>query len=348
MNKENIIAFIKEQYPTNSTASIAEQLNISIHHVRSIAKRNNIVKCEKYKEQLKVNLIENRKKWYEASIPDFKPTHIQEQIILGSLLGDGYISKGAKRSINYYYQEHFSEGQREYRLWKLSKLKNLHFNINGNYLRSISHPYFTSLHRTLYPNDRKSLTKKYVSKCNHPIFLSTLYLDDGSLTISYHYNKKTHTVYCHPSIVLYTLNLTKEENILLTKHLNQIFNVHFVVSTHPDGHKSLLKINKEWEVNHFLDIIKPYVSAIPSMKYKTCLNENINLKIDNIKRKFGQNVTIKISSSNRRRIYSKSDINTLVKLKRAGCTDQAIANKLGRTYWSVVYKISTLRKKGVL
>lgn len=348
MYKDDIIDFIREHYPTNSTNFISEELNISVHHVRSIAKRNNIVKCDKYKQQLKNQLVENRKKWYKASIPNFTPTYLQEQIILGSLLGDGYISKGAQRSVNYYYQEHFGDSQREYRLWKLSKLENLNFTISGNYLRSISHPYFTRLHPILYTNGRKSLTTNYLSKCNHPIFLSTLYLDDGSLTISYSYNKNTHTVYCHPSIILYTLNLTGEENSRLATYLNHIFNVHFVVSGHPDGHRSLLKINKEWEVNNFLNIIKPYVEDIPSMKYKICLNENINLKTNNIKDKFGKDVNVKISSSNRRKIYSKNEINTLIKLKKSGYTDEAIANQIGRTYWSVVYKISRLRKDGLL
>lgn len=347
-NNDSIVAFVKEHYPTTPTHSIAKKLNISVYHVRSIAKKNNIVKCEKYKYQLKENLVTSRRRWYEENIPQFNPTHIQEQIILGSLLGDGYISKGAKRSVNCHYQEHFGEKQREYRMWRLLKLKDLNFNISGNYLRSISHPYFTDLHQILYPNGRKSLTTDFLTKCNHNIFLSTLYLDDGSLTISYHYNKNTHTVYCQPSIILYTLNLKKAENIYLAEYLNKMFNVHFTVSGHPDGHRSLLKINKEWEVSHFLNTIKPYVNDIPSMKYKTCINTNINLKINNIKDRFGPDVTIKISSSNSKRVYSTEEINTLIRLKRSGYTDQEIAKQLDRTYWAIVYKISNLRKKGFL
>lgn len=348
MNKDYVINFIKKYYPTNTTALVANQLNISVHRVRSIAKSNNIAKCENYKKHLKKQLVANRKKWFESSIPKFKPTHMQEQIILGSLLGDGYISKGAKRSINYSYQEHFGEAQREYRQWKLLKLKGLHFNISGNYLRSVSHPYFTELYSQLYPNGVKSLTNDFIKKCNHPMFLSTLYLDDGSLTISYSYNKKKHKVYCHPSIILYTLNLTPKENSRLAAYLNETFNTHFVVSGHPDGNQSLLKINKEWEVRHFLEIIKPHVADIPSMKYKTCLTENITLKTAQIKNKFGEDVKIKMSSSTRKKLYSANEIETLIKLKKSGFTDKAIANQLNRTYWSIVYKISELRKEGVL
>src|SRR5699024_5777695 len=275
-------------YPTTSNKKIAKKLNLTPSQVRTIANQNGVEKCRLYKERLKNDLIINRRKWYEESIPDFSPTKIQEQIILGSLLGDGGISKGGKRSINYYYQEHFGDSQKEYRQWKLSKMNGLNFNINGNYLRSGSHPYFTNLHRVLYPNSVKRLTSKYLLKCNHPIFLTSLYLDDGSLTVSYHYNKKKHTVYCHPSIILYTLNFTKSENELLANHLNRTFGIQFVVSSHPDGHRNLLKINKEKEVRNLLNVIKPYVKDIPSMRYKTCINENINLKTNDIIEKFGK------------------------------------------------------------
>lgn len=343
-----IISYIKKHYPTNSTASIAKHLNISTYKVRKVAEKNNIVKCVNYKKQLAEQLVENRRKWYEANIPKFNPTHVQEQIIFGSLLGDAYISKGAQRSVNYYYQEHFGENQREYREWKMSKLNNLKFKINGNYLRSPSHPYFTELNSLFYCNGIKTLSDNLLKKCVHPIFLATLYLDDGSLTISYNYNKEKKIVYCHPSIILYTLNFNKEENVKLATHLNKQFKTNFVVSGHPDGNRSLLKINKESDVSYFLKVISPFVEEIPAMKYKTCVYENVHLKTNKIKDKFGKDVKIKISSSNRRNPYSTDEINTLILLKKSGCTDKAIAKQLGRTYWSVVYKVSELRKNEML
>lgn len=348
MNKESIVEYIKEYYPTNSTQSIANELGLTVSQIRTIAKKNNVQKCKGYLMGLKKQLIVDRRKWYEANIPEMKVSFIQEQIILGSVLGDGYISRGAKRSINCYYQEHFSEKQRGYREWKLSHLKNLHFTIKGNYLRSASHRYFTKLHEKLYPHNIKTLTKDLLKQCTHPIFLSTLYLDDGSLIVSYRYNKNKQTVYCYPSIVLYTLNVTRSENELLASHLNKTFQTNFVVSGHPDGHGSLLKLNKESEVTSFLKIINPHVKNIVSMKYKTCLSENINNKKEDIKSKYGENVHIIVSSSNRRNLYSDSDITILITMKQAGATNQTIANQLGRTYWSVVYKIRELRKDGRL
>lgn len=241
MDLNIIIPYIREFYPTTTTKDIAKSLNLSIYQVRKIAKQNNITKCPEYKQQLKKKLVIDRKKWYEESIPEFQPSHFQEQIIFGSMLGDGYISKGAKRSINYYYQEHFGESQRLYREWKLSALKDLSFTISGNYLRSACHPYFEKLQPFLYPDGIKSLSKEFFSQCTYPIFLTTLYLDDGSLTISYKHNERQNTVYCHPSVILYTLNFTRLENVLLAKHLNLTFGTNFVVSGHPHGHKSLLK-----------------------------------------------------------------------------------------------------------
>lgn len=348
MKNDYIVNYIIEHFPNTPTNQIAKKLNLSTHMVRSIAQRQNITKCETYKKNLKRELVINRRRWYEENIPNLIPSHIQEQIIFGSLLGDGYISKGTRRSENYYYQEHFGEKQREYREWKLKQLSNLYFTINGNYLRSISHPYFTRIHKLLYPNKIKTLTTKFLAQCTHPLFLTTLYLDDGSLTFSFQFNKKKHIVYCHPSIILYTLNFTKEENILLMKHINQTFGTNFVLSSHPDGHKTLLKLNKESEVRHLLNTIKPYVHDIPSMKYKVCLEENLKIKKENIKKRYGSDVEIIISSSERKKAYTAEEIEIIVHLKNAGVTDKEIAQQIGRSYWSVVYKIRELRKQNIL
>lgn len=348
MNEQQVISYIKKRFPNTPTDYIAKKVNLSSFQVRTIAKNNNVKKCRQYIKQQRKKLIEHRKRWYEASIPKFKPTIEQEQIILGSLLGDGGINKGGNRSINYYYQEHFGQNQRKYRVWKSQMLDNLSFNITGNYLRSNSHPYFTNLYAKLYKNNIKILTDEFLSKCFHPLFLATLYLDDGSLTISYTYNKNKNIVYCQPSIILYTLNFTKKENERLANHLNIMFKTSFVVSKHPDGNQHLLKLNKQSEVAHLLKVIEPYVADIPSMHYKTNITENVRLKMNHIYKKFNDNVTIKLSSSNRRRPYSKEEINKMINLKKRGKTDKEIAMAVNRTYWSVVYKCKELRKKGVL
>ncbi|WP_077624767.1 hypothetical protein [Sediminibacillus massiliensis] len=186
MDNREVISYIRKHFPNTATNKVAKHLNISTYQVRTIAKKHNIRKSSSYLKSLKTELVNKRRNWYLSNIPDFNPSYFQEQILLGSLLGDGYISKGAKRSKNFYYQEHFGNRQLEYRQWKLSQLEDLGFSLNGTFLNSISHPYFTDLYPLLYENDEKILSLKLLTKCTHPIFLTTL--DDGSLVLSYKYN----------------------------------------------------------------------------------------------------------------------------------------------------------------
>ncbi|WP_221566965.1 hypothetical protein [Alkalihalobacillus sp. TS-13] len=348
MDESEMIAYIKKHFPFESTEKVAKYLNLSEFKVRAIAKKNHIYKNEDYLNQLKYQLVQNRRKWYEENIPSFSPTFIQEQLLYGSLLGDGYISRGAERSINYAYQEHFGKSQREYREWKLSQLENLGFRINGNYLRSGSHPYFTSLRNDLYNDSSKVLTDNFLRKCKHPMFLSALYLDDGSLSITTRLNKNKKIVYCTPSVTIYTLNFRKYENHKLTSHINNLFKTDFVVSRHPDGYGSILKINKVKDVRKFLQIIEPYSKCIPSMNYKTNIEKKIESISNRIYKKYGRNITIQTSSSDNQRNYSYEEINKIIALKQSGMQDKDIAKCLNRSYWSIVYKVSELRENGRL
>lgn len=105
MRKEKLVTYIKKHYPTTPTQTVAKALNLSVSQVRTIAKQNKLQKCEKYKEKLQKELVIHRRAWFEKNMKEFRPSNFQEQIIFGSLLGDGYISKGANRSIHYYYQD---------------------------------------------------------------------------------------------------------------------------------------------------------------------------------------------------------------------------------------------------
>lgn len=348
MDENTILSYVCKHFPTESTEKIAQSLGLNSYVVRKIAKEHNINKSPEYLHGLSIQLTNKRRKWYEQSIPTLTPTFLQEQIIYGSLLGDGYISTGADRSINCYYQEHFSPKQLDYRKWKLDNLRNLGFSIKGNYLRSTSHPYFTKLQKQLYKNGRKIVTKEFLKRCNHLLFLTSLYLDDGSLIISTRYNKNKHVVYCSPSIIIYTLNFTFDENTMLANHLNNVFKTNFVISGHPDGNGYLLKLNKERDVSNFLKLLEPHTKNIPSMFYKTILTTKIEAMEHNSKEKYGKDIVIKTSSSQRCKPYSKTEINTLIEWKKQGKTDVAIAEYLNRSYWSVVYKLVELRKNHLL
>jgi len=90
LTHEYHVSFIKQHFPTTSTLEVAASLNISVNRVRTIAKKHNVKKCNNYLSQLKKQLVINQRNWFESSIPSMKPTHIQEQLLFGSILGDGY------------------------------------------------------------------------------------------------------------------------------------------------------------------------------------------------------------------------------------------------------------------
>lgn len=336
-------------YPTMKSQKLADELEVSLSVVNKTAQRYKLKKSKAHLEQLVLERIENRRKWFNNQLVKFEPTFEQEQIIFGSMLGDGYVSKGSKRSIHYHYQEHFGENQLAYRQWKLKKLENLNFSIRGNYLRSKSNTYFNHLHSLLYDkNGKKVLTELFLTKCTGISFLLSLYLDDGSLTMSKRYNHNTKRLYFSPSVVLYTLNFTKNENERLKNHLNETFGTSFVVSGHPDGQQSLLKLNKVSDIEFFLNCLHPYINEIPSMRYKMCIAS----KIDSLKKLLPEHVVnnyaIVTSNSERTRPYSIDEINLLVSLKTTGKTDKVIAEVVNRSYWSVVYKLKDLRLQGKL
>jgi hypothetical protein len=54
------------------------------------------------------------------------------------------------------------------------------------------------------------------------------------------------------------------------------------------------------------------------------------------------------SSSDRNKNYTAEENKLLVTLKKSGHTDKEIAIILGRSYWSVVYKLSELRRINLL
>ena len=54
------------------------------------------------------------------------------------------------------------------------------------------------------------------------------------------------------------------------------------------------------------------------------------------------------SSRDRMRPYSPKEIATLIDMKQKGCTIQHIADQLGRSYWSVVYKTKDLQDQNFM
>ena len=125
---------------------------------------------------------ENLKSGDIVFLPSEKLSYIQEQLILGSLLGDGIIRD------NYFSCVH-SKKQKDYFYLKLRILNSLindvserisGFGADCLYLRTKSIPYFKNLKSILYPANKQTVSIDYIKKL-HPIGLAFWYMDDGTL-----------------------------------------------------------------------------------------------------------------------------------------------------------------------
>ena len=261
----------------------------------------------------------------------------QQAILLASILADGEITKcyPKSRRKNNSYREHFSETQRFYREWKQCQLPDLLY-IRQNNLVSKSLPLMTELYPYFYPHHKKVIPFELLSRCTHPLFLLTLYLDDGSLMISKRTNQNNQ-LYVTPSIALYLQSFSKEDLIPFCDWLNQIFQLNFRLSQTPNGCGYLLKTTRVTDALAFLEQVAPYTDTLPNFTYKLDWTARLNQLQHNHPQHH-------VLPSNPSRPYTLKECTTILELKANGWTTQAISEKLNRTYWSVTYKFGQLKK----
>lgn len=187
-------------------------------------------------------------------------SHIQEQMILGSLLGDMNIGKPRKhhptcrlalvhstkqRELFMKKVEILGEFMRDYKEYDYfdKRTNNTYSTIRGN---SKSHKIFNDLYNKLYINGIKTITQEYLDMIDHPIALAYWFMDDG----------------CNQG-VLATNSFTEFEVDLLQEWLKKKWNI--TANKRHSGNYFILKIASESRLN-FDKLISPYI--IPSMQYK--------------------------------------------------------------------------------
>lgn len=340
---ERILEYIKVHFSDTKNKDIAECLNINISTVIRVAKQLNLKKSDEFLNQLRKKLIQAKRDSFDKNRKEYFPTNIQQNIIVGSVLGDGSLALYG-RSKNAYFREHGCDKQKEYRQWKCDQLSSLDFKMDDSgKLHSPSHPIYTNLYNKFYTDEGvKHISKGNISLLNHPIGLACLFMDDGTLVIdsSCGINKK----YLFPRIAIYTLCFSKEENMLLQEHILKTFRIPFKLKKRSDGKNYILELNRRNYILKFLDLIKPYVLQVPCMSYKIELNSRMEEFKDKLS---GQNIEIiiknqPIKDSN----YSLKEEKLLIFMKRSGSTDAKIADRLKRSYWGVVDKVRRLRMMG--
>ncbi|MBX7138474.1 MAG: hypothetical protein K1X83_10880 [Oligoflexia bacterium] len=111
----------------------------------------------------------------------WKLSQRQIDIVIGSLLGDGYLVQTTR---GYAFRVNHGVAQREYVDWKFSELKELVNSAprrSGNcyYFRTVSHSYFKDLRRVFYCGKQKVLPPA-IAQWLSPLSLAVWIMDDGA------------------------------------------------------------------------------------------------------------------------------------------------------------------------
>ncbi|WP_083394448.1 hypothetical protein [Planococcus donghaensis] len=145
-----------------------------------------------------------------------------------------------------------------------------YFNQSNSLLLSPSLPLLTQMFDHFYNSSGdKIISLTMLELCKSPLFLTTLYLDDGSLSISVSKNERKKTIYLTPHIYLYLQSFSFEDLDKLKLHITTHLAVEFNTSKRPDGFGYILKTIKVSETMKFLKIVGDASKDCPSMYHKT-------------------------------------------------------------------------------
>jgi hypothetical protein len=188
----------------------------------------------------------------EARILSF--SKIQHKLMIGSLLGDGYLDKTTR---GYSLRIHHGIAQKEYVDHKYQLIKsfvNSAPKISGKayYFRTVSHPDLTFLRNDFYIQQKKVLPKNLLEENFDALSFAIWIMDDGAA------DKR--------QLRINTQCFSYEENLWLTNFLQAKFGI--VSTLNVDRGKYRLRI-RESSMDSLKQIILPFM--IPSMLYKLSL-----------------------------------------------------------------------------
>lgn len=205
-----------------------------------------------------------------------KLPHDQEQVVIGTILGDGHLGT-KKGNINATLIVVHKEKDKDYIWWKYKMLKDTGLTPNPPRLvegRSFGKPYrswrlesrccpyLTELHNTIYKNGRKTITHEILEKLDL-LGLAVWYQDDGSVTTS-----------CHGYQTLVRLSTDaygRNGAGLIKKAINEKFGLDFRIYKHgsgiyPDKVYWILMLYRKNDVQRFFSLVSPHIH--PSMSRK--------------------------------------------------------------------------------
>jgi hypothetical protein len=231
---------LEELYLANyKRKEIAKKLNISDNSVKYRLKKLNIPQRPKTAS-------------YRRNLPK-KLNDIEEQVIYGSLLGDGAIN--LQKQNRYNFRECHSTKQINYLKWKAKLLKRWNSKIYeiNNYNRvelyTPYHSIWKNIRKEIYKNNKKIITKKWLDKIDY-LGLMIWIGDDGT----------RHGSGCRISACA----LTEEEIDLVTEIFSKKFNIPF----RKRYRKSVDNYYIAIFADDYKDLVKNFKNIPPDIKYK--------------------------------------------------------------------------------
>lgn len=186
-----------------------------------------------------------------------KLTPIQQDLLIGTLLGDGcLLLNKSKRTARLQIRQ--QTRHKEYVEWKYSYFQayvslkpKLDVHNNSWFFRTKSSVNLKNWHSLFYLNKKKIVPQYIMNLLKHPIGLAAWFMDDG--------NGYKH----YRGFRISTYGFTQDEQFLLKSCLNQNYGLDVNVIQDRKGFQLLIPAQSACR---FKNIIKPYI--VPCMKYK--------------------------------------------------------------------------------
>ena len=200
-----------------------------------------------------------------------KITKESRNLLIGLLLGDGTISNN-----NVFKLSHCGE-QKDYLEWKIKQLNDCGLRNNGlkEYISSKGYnegkkvyytqlniiPFVKVLRRVFYKPYKKLGNRKLLNRLSARE-IAIWYMDDGHIS----YRKTKGRV--HGFYIKIATCLPKEESQIIIDYFKEVWNIQFYMFHEGKKEDSYSLCCGTKEGLKFIDIVKPYVEQVESMKYK--------------------------------------------------------------------------------
>lgn len=218
-------------------------------------------------------------------------------LLIAMLLGDGTICK-ASNSTCCSMKIHQGRHQKEYAEWKAAQLDKFGIPNSGvveyktvtnfthgeawsNYICRInSNPFVNVLRRVIYKPEGKIFSRKLLNRLT-PLGIAIWYMDDGSLNFKKH-TRSDGTKKVHGLFLRISTCLPKDILQIYIDYFKEVWDINFYAVHEGKRAESYSLCCGTNEAIKFINLVKPYVNEVPSMRYKIeyDLSHRLRLPID--------------------------------------------------------------------